>query len=131
MRTTAGAGQEAGELQTFGYVMGGGGTLAIGKSKVKVSAGWYFYAPAGQSWSFTGVKPGTQLTLFQKKYVPLAGVASRFRSSQTRRKSRARPSSAIRPPTCRCCCPTTPLSTSRSIFSPTSPAATCRSSRCT
>ncbi len=70
------AGQEAGALQTFGYVMGGGGTLVVGKSKAKVSAGGYFYAPAGQSWSFTGVKPGTQLTLFQKKYSPLPGVAA-------------------------------------------------------
>ena len=61
------AGHEAGELQTFGYVMHGGGALVVGKSKAKLSAGGYFYAPAGQSWSFTGVKPGTQLTLFQKK----------------------------------------------------------------
>ncbi len=68
------AGHEAGELQTFGYVMDGGGTLGVGKAKTKLSAGWYFYAPAGQSWNFTGVKPGTQLMLFQKKYVALPGV---------------------------------------------------------
>jgi len=70
------AGQEAGELQTFGYVTQGSGTLAVGKAKSKISAGWYFYAPAGQSWSFTGIKPGTQLTLFQKRYVSLPGVAA-------------------------------------------------------
>ncbi len=70
------AGQEAGELQTFGYVMAGGGTLAVGRAKAKVAAGWYFYAPAGQPWSLTAVKPGTQLTLFQKRYAPLAGVAA-------------------------------------------------------
>lgn len=70
------AGQPAGPLQTFGYVMEGGGTLAVGKLKARVGAGWYFYAPAGQTWSLTGVKPGTQITLFQKKYVPLAGTAA-------------------------------------------------------
>lgn len=70
------AGQLAGEVQTFGYVMSGGGTLAVGKEKAKVGEGGYFYAPAGQAWSFTGVKPGTQLTLFQKKYAALPGVAA-------------------------------------------------------
>ncbi len=70
------AGLRAGPLQTFGYVMEGGGTLAVGKLKAKVSTGWYFYAPAGQTWSLTGVKPGTQVTLFQKKYVPLPGTAA-------------------------------------------------------
>lgn len=68
------AGQEASELQTFGYVQNGGGSVVIGKTKAKLAAGGYFYAPAGQSWSFTGVKAGTQLTLFQKKYAPLPGV---------------------------------------------------------
>jgi len=68
------AGQEAGELQTFGYVLSGGGTLALGKGKTKVTAGWYFYAPAGHAWNLSAVKPGTQLTLFQKRYAPLPGV---------------------------------------------------------
>ncbi|HWA26262.1 MAG TPA: (S)-ureidoglycine aminohydrolase [Lacunisphaera sp.] len=67
--------QPAGHLQTFGYVMGGGGSLVVGKHKSKVGAGGYFYVPAGQSWSLTAPKAGTQLTLFQKKYVPLLGVA--------------------------------------------------------
>lgn len=66
----------AGEGQTFGYVMAGGGVLTIGKAKTRVGAGWYFYVPAGEAWSFTGVKAGTQVTLFQKKYVPLPGVAA-------------------------------------------------------
>lgn len=70
------AGQPAGPLQTFGYVMEGGGTLTVGKLKAKVRAGWYFYTPAGQTWSLTDVKAGTQVTLFQKKYVPLPGTAA-------------------------------------------------------
>jgi len=70
------AGQPAGDGQTFGYLMEGGGTLTIGRLKAKVGAGWYFYAPAGEAWSLTNVKPGTQVTLFQKKYLPLPGVAA-------------------------------------------------------
>jgi (S)-ureidoglycine aminohydrolase len=70
------AGRAADEVQTFGYVMGGGGTLTVGKTKAKMAAGGYFYAPAGTAWSLTAPKAGTQLTLFHKKYVALAGVAA-------------------------------------------------------
>ena len=70
------AARPAGDVQTFGYVMNGSGTLTVGKDKAKVGAGGYFYAPAGQAWSLTAPKAGTQLTLFQKKYVPLAGTAA-------------------------------------------------------
>jgi (S)-ureidoglycine aminohydrolase len=62
-------------LQTFGYVMSGGGTVTIGDEKKKSVAGHYFYAPAGQGWSFAPAKVGTQLMLFQKKYVPLIGAS--------------------------------------------------------
>ena len=61
-------------IQTFGYLMAGGGTVAIGRQKQKCNAGHYFYAPAGQAWSITAPKPGTQVMLFQKKYIPLAGT---------------------------------------------------------
>ena len=70
------AGVPAGDVQTVGYVMSGGGALTVGKEKAKAAAGWYFYAPAGQAWSLTAPKSGTQLTLFQKSYVPLAGLAA-------------------------------------------------------
>ncbi|AOS44291.1 hypothetical protein Verru16b_01352 [Lacunisphaera limnophila] len=70
------AAQPASDLQTFGYVMSGGGALTVGKDKAKVGPGGYFYVPAGQSWSLTAPKAGTQLTLFQKKYAPLPGVAT-------------------------------------------------------
>jgi (S)-ureidoglycine aminohydrolase len=65
----------AGDSQTFGYVVVGGGAVAVGKEKAKLGPGGYFYAPAGQPWSFTAPKPGTQLVLFQKKYTLLAGAA--------------------------------------------------------
>lgn len=67
------AAQPASGVQTFGYVMGGGGTLTVGKDKARIGAGGFFYVPAGQSWSLTAPKAGTQLTLFQKKYAALPG----------------------------------------------------------
>jgi (S)-ureidoglycine aminohydrolase len=70
------ASQPASDVQTFGYVMNGGGALTVGKDKAKIGSGGYFYVPAGQSWSLTAPKAGTQITLFQKKYVPLPGVAA-------------------------------------------------------
>ena len=59
-------------VETSGYFMSGGGTVTIGREKKKVSAGGFFFAPAGQAWSITAPKRGTQVTLFQKKFVALA-----------------------------------------------------------
>lgn len=59
--------------ETAGYVEKGGGSLAIGKQRAKLKAGGYFFAPAGQQWSFTQPAAGTQVTLFQKPFTPLAG----------------------------------------------------------
>jgi len=61
-------------VETAGYVMSGGGTLTIGDTKQKCGAGGFFFAPAGSGWSFTAPKKSTQLTLFQKTFVPLAGA---------------------------------------------------------
>ena len=68
------AAQPASGTQTFGYVMHGGGALTVGKDKSKIGTGGFFYVPAGQPWTFTAPKAGTQLTLFQKKYVALPGT---------------------------------------------------------
>ena len=38
-----------------------------------------FHLLAGQAWSLTAPKRGTAVTLFQKKFVPLAGVAQPVR----------------------------------------------------
>jgi (S)-ureidoglycine aminohydrolase len=62
------------DVQTFGYVMAGGANLNIGSLKGKVTEGSFFFVPAGESWTLTTPKAGTQLTLFQKKYVPLVGT---------------------------------------------------------
>jgi len=65
-----------GEVQTFGYVMGGEVTLSLDGRRKKLGPGGYFFAPAGQACELTAPKDGTQVTLFQKRYVALAGVAA-------------------------------------------------------
>jgi (S)-ureidoglycine aminohydrolase len=51
-----------------------GGWLVIGREKQRCLAGSFFLAPAGQTWSITSALLGTRVTLFHKKYAPLAGV---------------------------------------------------------
>jgi (S)-ureidoglycine aminohydrolase len=63
-------------METAGYVMSGGATIVIGDRKQRCAAGAFFFAPAGQSWSLTVPKKGTAVTLFQKKFAPLAGAAA-------------------------------------------------------
>ena len=66
----------ASETETVGYFETGGGVVMIGALKERVVAGGYFFAPAGESWSIASPKRGTRVTLFQKKFVPLDGVAA-------------------------------------------------------
>jgi len=61
-------------VETAGYLMSGGATLTIGERKQKCGAGAFFFAPAGTPWSLTAPKKNTRLTLFQKTFVPLAGL---------------------------------------------------------
>jgi (S)-ureidoglycine aminohydrolase len=63
-------------LQTFGYVMAGGATAVVDGKKAKLTPGSFFFCPAGAAWSLAAPKKGTQVTLFQKTYVPLAGAAA-------------------------------------------------------
>jgi (S)-ureidoglycine aminohydrolase len=70
-----GAELPADDRETFGYVVRGAASVAIGGGRrARCGAGGYFFAPAGQAWSLTAPAAGTQLVLFQKRYVPLAGV---------------------------------------------------------
>jgi (S)-ureidoglycine aminohydrolase len=64
----------ANDAQTFGYVMGGAATVLVGTRKRRLKEGGYFFCPAGSAWSLAAPRKGTQVTLFQKRYVPLAGV---------------------------------------------------------
>jgi (S)-ureidoglycine aminohydrolase len=65
----------ASETETFGYIATGGVAAAVGPEKRRLGQGGYFFAPAGSAWSLAAPKAGTQVTLFQKKFVPLAGAA--------------------------------------------------------
>ncbi len=67
----------AGDLQTFGYVMAGGATVAVGARGRRLGQGGYFFCPAGSDWSLSKPNKGTQVTLFQKPHVPLAGGGPR------------------------------------------------------
>ncbi len=64
------------EIETAGYFEKGGALVRIGREKAKCRAGEFFFAPAGVPWSITAAKAGTRVTLFQKKFVPLAGVVA-------------------------------------------------------
>jgi (S)-ureidoglycine aminohydrolase len=64
----------ASDTQTFGYVMEGGALVSVGSKKRRLKAGGFFFCPAGAAWSLAVPKKGTQLTLFQKRYVALPGV---------------------------------------------------------
>jgi (S)-ureidoglycine aminohydrolase len=66
----------ASRIETCGYFETGGATITIGDRKQKCGAGGFFFAPAGAAWSITSPARGARLTLFQKKFVPLAGAAA-------------------------------------------------------
>jgi len=65
-----------GEVETAGYFETGGGVVTIGREKARVVAGGYFFAPSGEAWSITAPKRKTRVTLFQKKFKPLAGAVA-------------------------------------------------------
>ena len=66
----------ASDIETAGYFETGGATVTIEAEKKKCAAGGYFFAPSGKAWTITSPKVGTRVTLFQKKFVPLAGSAA-------------------------------------------------------
>lgn len=65
----------ANDTETAGYFETGSATVTIEAEKKKCGAGGFFFAPAGKAWTITAAKAGTRVTLFQKKFVPLAGTA--------------------------------------------------------
>jgi (S)-ureidoglycine aminohydrolase len=65
----------ANAVETAGYFESGGGTVTIGAQRQKCGPGGYFFAPAGEAWSITAPRAGTCVTLFQKRFEPIAGIA--------------------------------------------------------
>ena len=66
----------ADEVETAGFIETGGAAIAIEEEAKKCGAGGYFFAPAGKAWTITSLKAGTRITLFQKRFVPLPGIAA-------------------------------------------------------
>ncbi len=62
------------DVETFGYVMSGEATLMLAGGRERCPAGGFFYSAAGQVCEVFAQKAGTQLTIFQKKFVPLPGA---------------------------------------------------------
>jgi len=65
----------AAHTETFGYVMSGGAAISVAGQRSRCADGGYFFAPAGKPWSITAPEVGTRVTLFQKVYTPVKGVA--------------------------------------------------------
>jgi (S)-ureidoglycine aminohydrolase len=65
----------ANDVETAGYFESGSATVTIEAEKKKCSAGGFFFAPAGKAWTIMAARAGTRVTLFQKNFVPLTGVA--------------------------------------------------------
>jgi (S)-ureidoglycine aminohydrolase len=66
----------ANEIESAGYVESGGVTVTIGREKAKCGPGGFFFVPAGEGANLTAPKPGTRVTLFQKRFAPLSGRAT-------------------------------------------------------
>ena len=58
-------------IETAGYLVSGGATVAIGRETCRLAAGGFFFLPAGRTGSVRAPVRGTQLALFQKPFVPL------------------------------------------------------------
>lgn len=70
------AAMNASEVETVGYFETGGAVVTVGGQKEKLTAGGFFFVPAGAAWALKGPKAGTRLTLFQKTFQALPGAAA-------------------------------------------------------
>ncbi|HEY0552083.1 MAG TPA: (S)-ureidoglycine aminohydrolase [Verrucomicrobiae bacterium] len=64
----------AGANEYFGYVLQGQCSVKLGSEKHSLTAGSYVFIPANHDFHFNEAEQGTQLLVFQKRFVPLAGV---------------------------------------------------------
>ena len=60
--------------ETFGYLMNGSATVAVGGLRKRCKAGTYFYAPVGTPWSITAPTKGATVMFFEKDYELLEGI---------------------------------------------------------
>jgi (S)-ureidoglycine aminohydrolase len=66
----------ASEIETAGFIETGGATVSIDTRQHTCEAGGFFFAPAGKAWTITAPKDGSRVTLFQKRFEPVAGKAA-------------------------------------------------------
>jgi (S)-ureidoglycine aminohydrolase len=66
----------ANDTEAFAYILSGSVQFEAGGKSHGLVAGSYIFSPAGQAWKLTRPVEGTQVNLFFKRYVPLAGIPS-------------------------------------------------------
>jgi (S)-ureidoglycine aminohydrolase len=66
----------ANHTEAFAYLLSGSAQVEVGGNSHQLNAGSYVFSPAGQEWKLKEPAEGTQVNLFLKKYVPLAGIQS-------------------------------------------------------
>jgi (S)-ureidoglycine aminohydrolase len=66
----------ANDTEAFAYLLSGSAQIEIGGKSHELNEGGYVFLPAGQAWKMIQPVEGTQVNLFFKKYVSLAGVHS-------------------------------------------------------
>ncbi len=66
----------AGEIESCAYVMSGECVASIGETTRPLTAGGFVFAPAGSNLELTHPTAGTRVTIFQKRFRALAGVAA-------------------------------------------------------
>ena len=72
-----GCGQgNTGELEFLVYVLVGRCRARLGNTRHQLAAGSYAFIPPGSDFQFNEAREGTQLLIFQKRFQPLAGVAT-------------------------------------------------------
>ena len=64
----------AGVNESFVYVLNGKCAVKLGSEKHSLTAGSYVFVPAHHDFHFHEAEKGTQLLIFQKRFVPLAGM---------------------------------------------------------
>ncbi len=63
------------EVESALYVMEGGCTVRIGDGSDVLGAGGFAFVPAGVPWELSGAEAGTRVTIFQKDFEEIEGVA--------------------------------------------------------
>jgi (S)-ureidoglycine aminohydrolase len=64
----------AGGNEYFVYVLHGKSSVKLGSEKHSLTAGSYVFIPANHDFHFNEAEKGSQFLIFQKRFVPLAGV---------------------------------------------------------